>query len=158
MWDFVAFLVYIELLSVALSVKSGFSPGRIAPGRFEYPANNGWMLPEEAVKICENDEACAGFTFRGAFRVKSKTVEIYFFNFVQPTKTLTHTHWSSYRVKGRNYVKIPMEISELSEKSVKSKKHNLMTKSSDFEVLPKDTIGIQGVVTTSKLNYCTVVS
>ncbi len=37
--------------------KKGFYPGRIKPGKYEYPENNGWMLPRDAAKICENGMA-----------------------------------------------------------------------------------------------------
>ncbi len=48
--------------------KTGFYPGRVKPSRYEYPKHNGWMLPEEAAELCEKDLACAGFTFKGAYR------------------------------------------------------------------------------------------
>jgi hypothetical protein len=77
----------------------GFYGGRIPPGKFEYPKHNGWLLPKNAVKICENDLACGGFTFRGAFKVDFQLVEVYFFHFVQvPSESeVNYYHWSSYR-------------------------------------------------------------
>ena len=35
-------------------LKTGFYPGRVKPGKFEYTKHNGWMLPRKAIELCEN--------------------------------------------------------------------------------------------------------
>ena len=119
-----------------------FRAGRIRPGRFEYPELNGWMLVDTAVEICESDMACAGFTFKGPFKAKDTTFEMYFFHVVKMDEGVAfrdfvvrfsyltlkfpylikllaripkeekYFHWSTYQVQ-RNYVEIPsMRINE----------------------------------------------
>jgi hypothetical protein len=95
--------------------KSGFYASRVPPGRFEYPIHNGWMLTQEAVKICENDLACGGFTFRGAFKPKKILVEVYFFHVIQdqdpePGQKKKFYNWSTYRVKSRNFLLLRAKI------------------------------------------------
>ena len=76
------------------------------PGKFEYPALNGWMLVREAEEKCENDFACAGFTFKGSCKTLNRKMEMYFFHIVPHNNHISHFfHWSSYKVK-RNFVKL----------------------------------------------------
>jgi hypothetical protein len=42
-----------------------FYIGRVPPGRFEYPKLNGLYKLKTAVKKCDQDLSCGGFTFRG---------------------------------------------------------------------------------------------
>ena len=59
-------LLRILLLFIRIGcLKALFYADRIKPGKFEYPALNGWMLVDEAVEKCETDFACGGFTFKG---------------------------------------------------------------------------------------------
>ncbi len=68
------------------------------------------MNPKNAVKICENDPACGGFTYKGAFSglddLDDFEAEVYFFHFVpsNTTSTASHFNWSTYRVKTRDHV------------------------------------------------------
>ena len=52
------------------------------PGKFEYPELNGWMLVKVAEEMCENDFACAGFTFKGSYKTLNHEMEMYFFHIV----------------------------------------------------------------------------
>lgn len=45
--------------------KNKFYIGRVPPGRFEYPKLNGLYKLKTAVKVCDQDLSCGGFTFRG---------------------------------------------------------------------------------------------
>ena len=67
-------LLWVNLtgLSAGDQLKTGFYAGRVPPSRFEYPVKNGWMYPKEGKKICENDPACAGFTFKGTVLERSE--------------------------------------------------------------------------------------
>ena len=105
-----------------------FHAGRIPPGLFEYPKHNGWMKPGKAVKICETDLACGGFTFKGTPNFKRKH-EVYFFHFVPPEIFLEgkdtksdkknvsgqkkkYYHWSSYIVHSRDFVKLSVHVKD----------------------------------------------
>ena len=92
-----------------ISTKNKFLVGRIPPGRFEYPALNGYYSPKQAAKVCESDPACGGFTFKGTTKVPGLEFETYFFHFVPGewfglNATIEqYFHWTSYRVKSRNF-------------------------------------------------------
>ena len=76
------------------------------PGKFEYPALNGWMLVREAKEKCENDLACAGFTFKGSYKTSNRKMEMYFFHIVPYNNNKSHFfYWSSYKIR-RNFVKL----------------------------------------------------
>lgn len=94
-----------QLTLSAKSVKTGFYPGRVPPTKFEYPKYNGWMIPSKAVELCEEDLACGGFTFKGAFSIDHTPVEVYFFHFIKDLddKLDNFNHWSTYRVSRRKY-------------------------------------------------------
>ena len=74
------------------------------PGKFEYPELNGWMFVKVAKEICENDFACAGFTFKGSYKTLNRKMEMYFFHIVPDNKP-KYFYWSTYKVK-RNFVKL----------------------------------------------------
>ncbi len=106
------FLLFLPTFAIlvaevsATKLKTGFYAGRIKPSRFEYAEINGWMLPQNAVEICEKDFACAGFTFRGAYSIDYQPVEVYFFHYIKDAKPEeNYYHWSTYRVK-RNHVSL----------------------------------------------------
>ena len=89
---FVHLLVVQLLLLPKLSAK--FHSGRIKPGKFEYPKLNGRMPIWQAVKKCQEDIACGGFTFKGSYRSKELQMEVYFFHLVnlgnnQPLKMIS---------------------------------------------------------------------
>jgi len=88
--------------------------GRIPPSRFEFPDKNGFYRLDDAVKFCEQNLACAGFTFKGTpmktGKLSKRKYEIYFFHFV-PQKVFEDVnkqfyHWTSYLVKSRKYARI----------------------------------------------------
>ena len=62
------------------------------------------MLVKEAEEKCENDFACAGFTFKGSYKTLNRKMEIYFFHFV-PDNNCKYFYWSTYKVK-RHFVKL----------------------------------------------------
>ena len=74
------------------------------PGKFEYPELNGWMLVNEAQEKCENDSACAGFTFKGSYKTLNRKMEMYFFHNV-PENSNKFLYWSTYKVK-RKFVRL----------------------------------------------------
>lgn len=92
--------------------ETGFFIGRFIHGNyFEYHALNGILNPKHAVKICEADFECAGFTYQGAKGVDQKFY-INFFRYVAPPSislssvTNEEKVWTSYRVK-RSFVVLP---------------------------------------------------
>ena len=62
------------------------------------------MLVKEAEEKCENDFACAGFTFKGSYKTLNHKMEMYFFHIV-PNNTYKYFYWSTYKVK-RDFVKL----------------------------------------------------
>ena len=62
------------------------------------------MLVKEAEEKCENDFACAGFTFKGSYKTLNRKMEMYFFHIVPDNKP-KYFYWSTYKVK-RNFVKL----------------------------------------------------
>ena len=82
-----------------------FYAGRIKPGKFEYPKLNGLMLVTDAQEKCENDLACAGFTFKGSYKTKKQAMQMYFFHFIPENNDLKYLYWSTYKVD-RNFVKL----------------------------------------------------
>ena len=62
------------------------------------------MLVKVAEQKCENDFACAGFTFKGSYKTLNRKMEIYFFHIV-PENSPKYFYWSTYKVK-RNFVKL----------------------------------------------------
>lgn len=92
---------------------SNFYRGRIPPGSFEYVKLNGFYKPKDAVKVCEQDLACAGFTFKGTPFLKKLEFEVYFFHYFphrffekRPLNVSQYNHWTSYKVTQRNFVKL----------------------------------------------------
>ena len=92
--------------------KSKFLLGRIPPGCFEYPELNGYFSPKEAIKICESDTSCGGFTFKGVTNSPKKEFDTYFFHFVPKElfeKEFSQNqsfHWTSYIVQNRNFTEL----------------------------------------------------
>ena len=92
--------------------KSKFLIGRIPPGRFEYCELNGFFSPKNAVRICEADPSCGGFTFKGTPKIPKQVFEVYFFHYVpkdlfeKSSKIDQYYHWTSYRVQTRKYSKL----------------------------------------------------
>ena len=62
------------------------------------------MLVKVAEQKCENDFACAGFTFKGSYKTLNHKMEMYFFHIV-PNNTYKYFYWSTYKVK-RDFVKL----------------------------------------------------
>ena len=62
------------------------------------------MLVKEAEEKCENDFACAGFTFKGSYKTLNRKMEMYFFHIVPDNKE-KYFYWSTYKVK-RHFVKL----------------------------------------------------
>ena len=103
----------IALVIVALSIvkkirgTTNWYIGRVPPSRFEYPRNNGWMLPYRAVDVCEHDLKCGGFTFKGSKDIV-RNYEIYFFHYINTKlfdpKEVKFPHWTSYIVSSRRFV------------------------------------------------------
>ena len=75
--------------------------------KFEYHVLNGWMLVREAEQKCENDFACAGFTFKGSYKTLNRKMEIYFFHIVSHNNhnSSQFRYWSTYKVN-RLFVKL----------------------------------------------------
>ena len=71
------------LVLIIFGIKAKFNADRLKPGSFEYSKLNGWMYVNEAVELCEADEACGGFTFKGSYKTKNVQMEIYFFHIVK---------------------------------------------------------------------------
>ena len=101
--------------------ETGFFIGKFIHGQYlEYHALNGFSTPKSAMKICEADFECAGFTYQGAKTVDQKFY-ILFFRYVAPPSislssvTNEEKVWTSYRVK-RSFVVLPRrkEIGETS--------------------------------------------
>ena len=66
------------------------------------------MLVEEAKAKCENDLACGGFTFKGAYKTTNHVMEMYFFHVISDVHNNDfnkHLYWSTYKVN-RKYVKL----------------------------------------------------
>ena len=82
-----------------------FYAGRIKPGKFEHPKLNGLMLVMDAQEKCENDLACAGFTFKGSYKTLKHAMQMYFFHFIPENHDLKYFYWSTYKVK-RNFVSL----------------------------------------------------
>lgn len=111
---------------------SGFIVGRIGPNsHLELTRLNGKYYPSEAVKLCETDLECSGFTYLGAKGV-SQLFDVKFFRFIDQkafsdAKTAGFWSWTSYRVK-RNLVAVfhsssnltPEDLDETTIKKVKS--------------------------------------
>ena len=95
--------------------ETGFFVGRFIFGHYlEYPELNGFLDPKTAVKICDADFECTGFTYQGAKNVGQRFY-IYFFRYVAPPSfslssvTNEEKVWTSYRVK-RSFVVLPKKI------------------------------------------------
>ena len=97
-------LILIVIFMVS-EIFTDFYAGRIKPGKYEYPKLNGWMLVEEAKEKCENDLACAGFTFKGPYKTLNRIMQMYFFHFIPKNNDLKYLYWSTYKVD-RNFVKL----------------------------------------------------
>jgi len=110
------FLVFIALVNGKSKTKDFFFRGRVPSGSFEYSDLNGFYTPKKAIKVCENDLSCAGFTFKGTPHIKSAKYEIFFFHYI-PKKLFdevkmkkNYFHWTTYKVKSRNFVKLDNHI------------------------------------------------
>lgn len=88
------------------SVQSGFFVGRISEGQFEYTDLNGWMTPRKAIDLCENDEKCGGFTYKGANLI-DREYDIYFFHILINVETDTDSwKWIFYK-PSKTYARFP---------------------------------------------------
>ena len=98
---------FLLLLLVCKPASSEFYAGRTKPGKFEYSELNGRMLVEEAKTKCENDLACGGFTFKGAYKTANYVMEMYFFHVISDVHKdfNKYLYWSTYSVN-RKYVKL----------------------------------------------------
>lgn len=92
-------------LSQIYSLFADFIPGKIFPGQFEYPELSGTMNPREAIRICEGDLECAGFTYLGSPDLDT-TRKIAFFRFVRMVSKgyFEDVDWTSYMVN-RDFAK-----------------------------------------------------
>ena len=86
--------------------------GRTPPSSFEYSRINGFYSPKRAQTICERDQQCGGFTFKGPRIIRDYIPEVYFFHFINTssnylTTDIKHPHWTSYVVASRDYIIIP---------------------------------------------------
>ena len=86
-------------------VFTDFFAGRIKPGKFEYPKLNGLMSVNNGIRKCENDLACAGFTFKGSYKTLNHAMQMYFFHFIPDNNDFKYLYWSTYKVD-RNFVKL----------------------------------------------------
>ena len=91
--------IFLIFLVGIFELEGKFYPGRIRPGRFEYPRLNGWMKVDEAVEKCESDLACGGFTFKGSFATKDVLMEMYFFHIVKNA-----TEWTKNQKSFRGFL------------------------------------------------------
>ena len=89
-------------------VNSRLHPGRVKPGKFEYHKINSFITIEEAIKKCDEDLACAGFTFKGATKTLTYPMQMYFFHVIPPTNEndIPYFYWSTYKTN-RFFVKLP---------------------------------------------------
>ena len=79
---------------------------------------NGFYRPKDAARVCEADPACGGFTFKGTSStsglLSKLKFQIYFFHFFpaehfdrkRKQDQQQHYHWTSYKVRSRNFVRI----------------------------------------------------
>ena len=93
------------LLLFTSEVFTNFYAGRIKPGKFEYPKLNGLMSVNNGIRKCENDLACAGFTFKGSYKTLNRAMQMYFFHFIPDNNDLKYLYWSTYKVN-RKFVKL----------------------------------------------------
>ena len=91
------------------SASTNFFVGKLdsIPYNLEYEQLNGFMTPKNAKKLCEEDFACAGFTYKGAKDLGQK-FQIKFYHFVpkigiEIAKKEGDWTWSSYIV-ARDFV------------------------------------------------------
>ena len=105
-----------------LRKETGFFVGKFVPGYYlEYPELNGFFDPKIAVKICEADFECTGFTYQGAKNVGQRFY-VNFFRYVAPPSfslssvTNEEKVWTSYRVK-RSFV--VLQKKKYKEESIK---------------------------------------
>jgi len=85
----------------SVSPKTGLFIGRISEGNFEYSKLNGRMTAENAIKLCDNDEKCGGFTYKGSNLV-NREYDIFFFHIVINVKIgLASWKWIFYKTNKR---------------------------------------------------------
>ena len=83
--------------------------GRTPPSIFEYPRINGFYTPKQAQSICEKDQQCGGFTFKGSKKIKHTIPEVYFFHFINESSTyltteIRYPHWTTYIIRSRDHI------------------------------------------------------
>ena len=103
--------VHLSITTVEEKVNRWYV-GRTPPSSFEYSRINGFYSPKRAQIICERDQQCGGFTFKGPRIIRDYIPEIYFFHFINTSSTylstdIRHPHWTSYVVASRDYIIIP---------------------------------------------------
>jgi hypothetical protein len=69
----------LQLITKITAIKSFTT---FTPGRFEYPNLNGYYSPKQAVKLCEEDLSCGGFTYKGTPKSPQNSLEVFFFHYV----------------------------------------------------------------------------
>ena len=104
------------VVTLMFEVNCKFYAGRIKPGKFEYPALNGWMLIGEAKKRCEEDLACGGFTFKGSYKTRDLPMEVYFFHVVPDS--ISNEEITLYKFLSR-YKYLPIRFEDYSKSSEK---------------------------------------
>jgi len=97
-------MIYSPLLLLILhSCHAGFMVGRLREGQFEYSKANGWMSPATARFICEKDERCGGFTYKG-FISEHEEFDIFFFHLlINFEETRDAWNWVTYQAE-REYI------------------------------------------------------
>ena len=85
---------------------SKFLIGRLREGQFEHSLLNGWMDPGEARRLCEGDQRCGGFTYKG-FISEFHQFDIFFFHLVLNYEDDQESwNWVTYKAE-RDYISFP---------------------------------------------------
>ena len=105
-------MLFVQLMLLS-KLRAIFYSGRIKPGKFEYPKLNGRMPIWQAVEKCEENIACAGFTFKGSYRSAKTQMEIYFFHLVILSNTQSQTKTSSLKEFVQRFNYLPLKFSYL---------------------------------------------
>lgn len=95
-------MIFILFFLVS-SCYAGFMVGRLREGQFEYSKANGWMSPATARYLCEKDQRCGGFTYKG-FISEHDEFDIFFFHLIINFEdTRDAWNWVTYQAD-RDYI------------------------------------------------------
>ena len=98
-------LLLIPVLTLASlnGLSAEFVMGKVPPAEFDMPELNGDHIPADAVRLCDSDPICAGFTYRGLYdnrKFPGRKYEIYFFRFIHYVDgTKEYANWVTYKTK-----------------------------------------------------------